>query len=393
MNLLDFGVSSNKSQIVSETNWRALQSFVLKILIRFYPGRWRRWTFSRELCACGSGSGTEPLCRCFRSLDVFWYELIWIETFRTWGKSCSVGKSLWDFSGCAATDRGRSQQCTSQDKLCLFATWLEVQFPPSKNVANGHWNESIFHRLSNVPRFSRFSLKIPCILKHRGSELTLSLTCRGRKQHLTQVVAPVGFTFQRTCGYWVLSRAGSAHQGLPPGGLNDLPLKLAYLILKRHWRDEHFFQVKRCEIPIPAIHWRLFVLCQMAYVAILGADLTPQKSAMYKADKLIVLLPCFPRFKGKQSRQLWMVRPGSLCLADPQQSNIARCYQSWEMSHDLRGHWSQWKHQWPHSLDVIGSRARTCHQGAFILELDRFRHLWVHTSGGFDSSCAVVVHV
>lgn len=78
----------------------------------------------------------------------------------------------------------------------------------------------------------------------------------------------------------------------------------------------------------------------MAY-AILGADLKPQKSAMYKADKLIVLLPCFPKFKGKQSRQLWMVRPGSLCLADPQQSNIARCYQSWEMSHDLRGHWSQ----------------------------------------------------
>ena len=23
--------------------------------------------------------------------------------------------------------QGRSQQCTSQDKLCLFATWLEVQ--------------------------------------------------------------------------------------------------------------------------------------------------------------------------------------------------------------------------------------------------------------------------
>ena len=32
-----------------------------------------------------------------------------------------------------------------------------------------------------------------------------------------QVVAPVGFTFQKTCGYWVLSRAGSAYQGLPPG--------------------------------------------------------------------------------------------------------------------------------------------------------------------------------
>ena len=36
-----------------------------------------------------------------------------------------------------------------------------------------------------------------------------------------QVVAPVGFTFQRTCGYWVLSRAGSAYQGLPPGKVSS----------------------------------------------------------------------------------------------------------------------------------------------------------------------------
>ncbi|CAK9082532.1 DNA-directed RNA polymerase subunit beta [Durusdinium trenchii] len=53
---------------------------------------------------------------------------------------------------------GRSHQCTSQDKLCVFATWLEV-------------------------------------------------------------VAPEGFTFQKTCGYWVLSRAGSPHRALPPGSL------------------------------------------------------------------------------------------------------------------------------------------------------------------------------
>lgn len=115
---------------------------------------------------------------------------------------------------------------------------------PLKKCSNGHWNESM-----KSPRMfpvSRFSLKIPCILKHRGSswhELT------GGGNSIWQVVAPVGFTFQRTCGYWVLSRAGSAHQGLPPGGLNDLNMLCwHYLILKRHWRDEHFFQVKRCEM-------------------------------------------------------------------------------------------------------------------------------------------------
>ena len=107
------------------------------------------------------------------------FSLIWIETFRTWGFShfqcwkIAVGfflaANLPFFDTQTCHDWGRSQQCTSQDKLCLFATWLEVRFSPSQYVAKGHWNESIFHRLSNVPRFSRFSLKIPCILKHRGS--------------------------------------------------------------------------------------------------------------------------------------------------------------------------------------------------------------------------------
>ena len=33
---------------------------------------------------------------------------------------------LWFFCFQSQNDWGRSQQCTSQDKLCLFATWLEV---------------------------------------------------------------------------------------------------------------------------------------------------------------------------------------------------------------------------------------------------------------------------
>jgi len=33
------------------------------------------------------------------------------------------------------------------------------------------------------------------------------------------VVAPEGFQFQATCGYWVLSRVGSRYYGLPPGSL------------------------------------------------------------------------------------------------------------------------------------------------------------------------------
>ncbi|CAE7904574.1 acr-2 [Symbiodinium microadriaticum] len=53
---------------------------------------------------------------------------------------------------------GQSQQCTSSDKLCVYATWLEV-------------------------------------------------------------VAPEGFVFAATCGFWVLQRVGSAHRGLPPGSL------------------------------------------------------------------------------------------------------------------------------------------------------------------------------
>ena len=166
-------------------------------------------------------------------------------------------------------DWGRSQQCTSQDKLCLFATWLEVRFSPSQ------WSLMVtemraFFIAKNVPRFSRFSLKIPCILKHGWLQLTWVDM---------QVVAPVGFTFQRTCGYWVLSRAGSAHQGLPPGGLNDLPLKLAYLILKNLKGIDAmniFFQVKRCEIPIPAIHWRLFVLCAWCMWRYLGRIWSPK---------------------------------------------------------------------------------------------------------------------
>ncbi|CAE6925445.1 POLR1B [Symbiodinium natans] len=53
---------------------------------------------------------------------------------------------------------GQSQQCTSSDKLCVYTTWLEV-------------------------------------------------------------VAPEGFVFATTCGFWVLQRVGSAHRGLPPGSL------------------------------------------------------------------------------------------------------------------------------------------------------------------------------
>eukprot|EP00439_Symbiodinium_sp_Y106_P056638 s1806_g7.t4 len=53
---------------------------------------------------------------------------------------------------------GQSQQCTSSDKLCVYATWLEV-------------------------------------------------------------VAPEGFVFAATCGFWVLQRVGSPHRGLPPGSL------------------------------------------------------------------------------------------------------------------------------------------------------------------------------
>ncbi|CAE7615871.1 POLR1B [Symbiodinium sp. CCMP2456] len=53
---------------------------------------------------------------------------------------------------------GQSQQCASSDKLCVYATWLEV-------------------------------------------------------------VAPEGFVFAATCGFWVLQRVGSAHRGLPPGSL------------------------------------------------------------------------------------------------------------------------------------------------------------------------------
>ncbi|CAJ1394124.1 unnamed protein product [Effrenium voratum] len=53
---------------------------------------------------------------------------------------------------------GQSRQCTSQDKLCVYATWLEV-------------------------------------------------------------LAPEGFAFQATCGYWALARPGGRFRGLPPGSL------------------------------------------------------------------------------------------------------------------------------------------------------------------------------
>lgn len=175
------------------------------------------------------------------------FSLIWIETFRTWGFSLfpcwnpiAVGFFLAANLPCnvdtqTCHDWGRSQQCTSQDKLCLFATWLEVRFSPSKNVAV--WSLTWEHEIiacRMFQDFQDFQVKIPGILKHLWLWVDIVVDM--------QVVAPVGFTFQRTCGYWVLSRAGSAHQGLPPGGFERFVLKLAYLILKRHWRDDFFFK-------------------------------------------------------------------------------------------------------------------------------------------------------